>query len=50
VLVDQRVRQFPLGADELDAVALDRGARGARLTELLPLCDEIGDPGREDID
>jgi hypothetical protein len=50
VLVDERVRQLPLGARELNAVALDRAARGARLTELLPFGDEIGDPSRKDID
>jgi hypothetical protein len=50
VLVDQRVRQLPLGSGELDAVALDRRAWGARRAELLPLGDQIGDPGREDID
>lgn len=50
MLVDQRVRQLPLGAGELDTVTLDRRARGARLTELLALGDEIGDPSRENID
>ena len=49
MLVDQRVRQLPLGAGELNAVSLDRSARRARLAELLPLGDEIGDPHGEDI-
>ena len=50
MLVDQRVRQLPLGAGELNAVSLDRNARRAGLAELLPLGDEIRNPRREDVD
>jgi hypothetical protein len=49
VLVDQRVRQLPLRAGELNPVPLDRRRRRAGRAELLPLEHEIGDPGREDV-
>jgi hypothetical protein len=49
MLVDQRVRELPLGAGELDPVPLDRGGRRARRAELLPLGDEVGDAGSENV-
>src|SRR5919201_460846 len=37
VLLDQRVRELPLGVGELDAVSLERGRLGTARPELLPL-------------
>jgi len=45
VLVDQRVRELPLRAGKLDAVALDGRRRRANGAQLLPLGHEICDPG-----
>jgi hypothetical protein len=50
VLVDQRVRELPLRARELDPVALDGGGRRTGGAKLLPLQNEVSDPGRENID
>jgi hypothetical protein len=43
VPVDQRVRQLPLRAGELEAVALDRRGSSAGATQLLPLDHELRD-------
>jgi hypothetical protein len=50
VLVDQRVRELPLRACELDPVALDGSGRRTGGAKLLPLQDEVGNPGRENVD
>jgi len=50
VPVDQRVRQLPLRADQLNAVALDLRRRGTAAAQLLPLDDELGDPQNERLD
>ena len=50
MFVDQRVRKLPLRPGELNAVALDGGGRRTVGAELLPLQNEVGDPGRENVD
>jgi hypothetical protein len=47
VLLDQRERELPLGAGELDAVPLERSRLGAARTQLLPLESQGRDAGLE---
>jgi hypothetical protein len=49
VLVDQRVRQLPLGARDLQPVALDRRKRSLGHAEPLALGDELSDSHRESV-